>query len=94
MPIKYGPAYEVGQGLYNFQHKRDQFARHLTRIGHPAEDIQFQAAGMTAMHILYKVRTAYHYGFGMSDEDYHKCGQALTDLLLEIYDMQKPEVAA
>jgi hypothetical protein len=44
MTIKDGPVFAVGQGFYNFTYDRDRFTTGLTRQGHPAADIPFQAA--------------------------------------------------
>ncbi|CDN46847.1 hypothetical protein [Neorhizobium galegae] len=94
MTIKDGPAFAVGQGFYNFTYDRYRFTVGLTRQGHPAADITFQAAQMTAMYVLQRVRNAYEFGRGLTDEDYQTCRRALQDLLLDIHAMTKPEVAA
>ncbi|MEY9198433.1 hypothetical protein ABIA16_003549 [Sinorhizobium fredii] len=62
MSINNGPAFVVGQGLYNFAFIRARFEKQLAEQGHPAADIEFQAVAMTVMHVLHKIRTAYLFG--------------------------------
>ncbi len=99
MSIKNGPAYVVGQGLYNFAFIRERFGKQLVEQAHPADEIEFQAAAMTVMSVIHHLKNVRgdERALGSNTviaEDLHQMFiQTIIDLLFDIYRMKSPEVA-